>query len=224
MRQWDGVEASDKRSSDLERQEQAQLTSSRRAAKLEARREYDKWYRATHQDQIRAARRVQKKRDRARQLADSELLEEQRRKQREASRRFYAKAKATRPEEFLASKRATLARGRARHLESSQRGERIRYRKIHPLANSTARKLMASIMKALPSHMPPDVKGDVLSSVVLDVANGELRVRDAVPAVKLYITKHYREYDTHRNVSLDAVHPETGKAWIENLDSETRHF
>lgn len=47
---------------------------------------------------------------------------------------------------------------------------------------------------------------------------------DAVSSIGHYSKQNNREYDTHKNVSLDDVHPVTGQAWVENLDSETPHF
>ncbi|HEV7344282.1 MAG TPA: hypothetical protein VGN60_01430 [Devosia sp.] len=140
----------------------------------------------------------------------------------------YHRNKDADPEGFLQhqNERQRLARSvkMAKDPEQVHAAERRRDRGSSPLKDATGRKLYADLRRAVPTTWARQDRDEVIGMVLMAVSDGTVRVKDAVGAIKRYTTQNNRDYDTFKSVSLDALHPETGKAWIDNLDSETPHF
>lgn len=123
------------------------------------------------------------------------------------------------------SGRAAMERARARWVAKNRDRVLAYYREYnaHRRAGRTAGEALADTLgmhlsqnaiyaaasAAVHRGMPPDVRDDILSMIVLAVLEGEFPVEEIAAQAKKFISAHYRQFSKFSTVSIDAVVPGT---------------
>lgn len=82
--------------------------------------------------------------------------------------------------------------------------------------------LYAAAADAVPRGLPPHLRDEVISDIVLAVLEGEITFAEIRPSAREYLTRHRRLFGDHGTVSLDATIPGTDGAvrYIDRLPSD----
>lgn len=122
-----------------------------------------------------------------------------------------------RTEEYRAKERARYQRTKEARQEAARRSyyknhdkqlERFRKRRLVATSINIIRNdpdaVYREISRAVPSGLPPHMRGDVIAEMCLAVLEGQLLVRDAAARVREYVRGYNRQYDGFKTISLDA--------------------
>lgn len=139
---------------------------------------------------------------RARQLADPEAYREQMRAKRKLERD---------PEGERARRREISKRWRLDHPERSAAIQAAYDIKRAAKKQARTPDFYKLVNSAVPKGYPQDVRDDIVSSVMLAALEGRVKPKNIKQEVKHYITAHYRMFDQHKTISINAPIPGTEK-------------
>ncbi len=87
--------------------------------------------------------------------------------------------------------------------------------------------IVAAVSAALPRSLPPHVRDDVMSDMVLAVLDGSLAMSAIAGSARAFLNKHRQECGAYREISLDSpIRPGDPRSatWGEMLPSDADHF
>ena len=116
-----------------------------------------------------------------------------------------ARRKERDPEKFRAKNAAKKRRRRVRNPEKERAKDRRKRLRCRPLDRAREANIIARIRKSTPASMPRATRDEVLSMAFLGILEGRFPTRIEAKHVREVIREHFREYDTFKTISLDAV-------------------
>jgi ribosome-binding protein aMBF1 (putative translation factor) len=147
---------------------------------------------------------------------------------RAAKKRYVDRLRAEDPQKLIEMNRRYQRDSQQKRLAANPEYHRTvlrrAYRRNSGISPANLRKIEKAIKCALPPALPRQVREEVKAEIYLTFMEGRIRIDDVGKSVKAHLTAHYRQYDQHKVLSLDALRPGTETAWIDSLDSEAEHF
>jgi predicted ATP-dependent endonuclease of OLD family len=168
-----------------------------------------------HENELGRARRARRKE------TNPEAVRENERRWSEAyKQRCLAKDPEAYLERIRKKQAGTRARRKLKFPEKARTSARATFYKKHGLKPTTAN----AIVRLVKRGAPAEIADDVAVAMVLEILEGRVRQKDVAKAIPELVRRHYRQFDRYKNLSLDAARASTGKAWIDDLASDTEHF
>ncbi len=182
------------------------MTPEQRAKKNESQQRY----RQRNLERVRAM-------ERASRAAHADRVKARERRYAEQNKEYLAEYKR-------AWKRANPERVKAYYARHAEKKRRVA--KAFPaFGELQTRELMkvdvyAAARRALPSGLPAFVRDDVIADIVIAHLEGKLALAEIPSRAREFLRAHYREFDTFKTVSLDAIVPGTrGTTYLERLEA-----
>jgi hypothetical protein len=149
-------------------------------------------------------------------------------KRRETSRRSSAKHRETSREAYLASQRKY--REKMRMLRPMKIPAHPNRSPVRPAPGSAPRTILhadaiyAAAHRAVPRHLPPHVRDDVISEIFLAVLENRIDVDQIGAEASLFIKEYWRAFGGFNTLSLDAKIGDGETTYLDMLADETEPY